>query len=41
LAPLATIVIKEWPVAVAIGVGSSVAERFARDDLREDLRQRS
>lgn len=41
LAALATIEIIEWPVAVVIGVGSYVAERFARDDVREDLRQRS
>jgi hypothetical protein len=31
----------EWPVAVAIGVGSYVAERFAREDVRRDLGQRS
>ncbi len=41
LAALATIEIIEWPVAVVIGVGSFVAERFARDDLRQDLKQRS
>lgn len=41
LAALATLGLIEWPVAAAIGVGSYVAERFARDDLREDLRQRS
>jgi hypothetical protein len=41
LAALATIEIIEWPVAVVIGVGSYVAERFARDDVREELRQRS
>ncbi|HZD14286.1 MAG TPA: hypothetical protein VE196_04005 [Pseudonocardiaceae bacterium] len=31
----------EWPVAVAIGVGSYAAERFAREDVRRDLGQRS
>jgi hypothetical protein len=31
----------EWPVAVAIGVGSYVAERFAREDVRSNLGQRS
>jgi hypothetical protein len=41
LAALATIEVLEWPVAVAIGAGSYVAERFARDDVRQDLRQRS
>lgn len=41
LAALATIEVLEWPVAVAIGAGSYVAERFARDDVRRDLRQQS
>ena len=30
----------EWPVAVAVGVGSYVAERFAREELRKDFGQR-
>ena len=41
LAALATIEVLEWPVAVAIGAGSYVAERFARDDVRRDLGQHS
>ena len=41
LAALATIEVLEWPVAVAIGAGSYVAERFAREDVRRDLRQQS
>jgi hypothetical protein len=41
LAALATIEVLEWPVAVAIGAGSYVAERFARDEVRRDLGQRS
>lgn len=30
----------EWPVAVAVGVGSYVAERFARQALRNEPSQR-
>jgi hypothetical protein len=41
LAALATMEVLEWPVAVAIGAGSYVAERFARDDVRRDLKQQS
>lgn len=37
LAALATIEIIEWPVALAVGVGSVVAERLAREDVRKDL----
>jgi|SRR5947209_3084613 hypothetical protein len=37
LAALATIEIIEWPVALAVGVGSVVAERLACDDVRKDL----
>jgi hypothetical protein len=33
--------ILEWPVAVAIGAGSYVAERLARDDVKRDLRPSS
>jgi hypothetical protein len=41
LAAMATIEIIEWPVALAVGVGSYVAERLARDDVRRDLAVRS
>jgi hypothetical protein len=41
LAAMATIEIIEWPVALAVGVGSYVAERLARDDVRKDLAVRS
>jgi hypothetical protein len=41
LAALATIEIIEWPVALAVGVGSVVAERLAREDVRKDLAARS
>jgi hypothetical protein len=37
LAAMATIEIIEWPVALAVGVGSMVAERLAREDVRKDL----
>ncbi|MGB6165534.1 MAG: hypothetical protein WCF33_02400 [Pseudonocardiaceae bacterium] len=37
LAALATIEIIEWPVALAVGVGSVVTERLARQDVRKDL----
>jgi hypothetical protein len=41
LAALVAIEVIEWPVALAVGVGSYVAERLARERLREDLGQRS
>lgn len=41
LAVLATIELIEWPVALAVGVGSVVAERLAREDVRKDLAGRS
>lgn len=41
LAAMATIEIIEWPVALAVGVGSYVAERLARDDVRRDLAART
>jgi hypothetical protein len=41
LAAMATIEIIEWPVALAVGVGSYVAERLARDDVRRDLATRT
>ncbi|MGB8962595.1 MAG: hypothetical protein WCC38_11630 [Pseudonocardiaceae bacterium] len=41
LAAMATIEIIEWPVALAVGVGSYVAERLAREDVRKDLAARS
>jgi len=31
----------EWPVAAAVGVGTWVAERLAREDARRDAAQRS
>lgn len=31
----------EWPVAAAVGVGTWVAERLAREDARHDAAQRS
>jgi hypothetical protein len=37
LAALVTIELIEWPVALAVGVGSVVAEHLAREDLRKDL----
>jgi hypothetical protein len=37
LAAMATIEIIEWPVALAVGVGSYVAERLAREDVRQDM----
>lgn len=41
LAALAVIEVIEWPVALAVGVGSYVAERLAREEVRKDLGQRS
>jgi hypothetical protein len=41
LAAVAAIELIEWPVALAVGVGSVVAERLAREDLRKDLAARS
>lgn len=41
LAALVAIEIIEWPVALAVGVGSYVAERLAREELRKDLGHRS
>ena len=41
LAALVAIEVIEWPVALAVGVGSYVAERLARETLRKDLGQRS
>jgi hypothetical protein len=41
LAALVTIELIEWPVALAVGVGSVVAERLAREDVRKDLAARS
>jgi hypothetical protein len=41
LAAAATIEIIEWPVALAVGVGSVVAERLARQDVRKDLAART
>lgn len=41
LAALVAIEVIEWPVALAVGVGSYVAERLAREELRKDLGQRS
>jgi hypothetical protein len=35
LAALGVIGVLEWPVVAAIGVGSYVAERFARDEIRK------
>ena len=35
LAALGVVGALEWPVVAAIGVGSYVAERFARDELRK------
>ena len=37
LAAMATIEIIEWPVALAVGGGSYVAERLAREDVRQDM----
>jgi hypothetical protein len=34
LAALAAVEVIEWPVAVVVGVGSWVAERWAREDAR-------
>jgi hypothetical protein len=39
LAALAAIEIIEWPVALAVGVGSYVAERLAREEVREEIRK--
>jgi hypothetical protein len=41
LAALATVGVLEWPVAAVVGVGSYVAERWARDDARHAANQRS
>jgi hypothetical protein len=41
LVALVTIELIEWPVALAVGVGSVVAERLAREDVRKDLAARS
>ena len=41
LAALAAVEVIEWPVAVVVGVGSYVAERWARDDARRAAQQRS
>lgn len=41
LAALAAIEVIEWPVALAVGVGSYVAERLAREEVRKDFGQRS
>lgn len=35
LAALGVVGVLEWPVVAAIGVGSYVAERFARDEMRK------
>ena len=37
LASVAAIGIIEWPVALAIGTGSYIAEHLARQDLQRDL----
>ncbi len=36
LAALGVIGVLEWPVVAAVGVGSYVAERFAKDDVRQN-----
>ena len=41
LAAMAAIEIIEWPVALAVGVGSYVAERMAREDMRQDMAVRA
>jgi hypothetical protein len=41
LGALAAVGIIEWPVAAVVGVGSYVAERWARDDARRSARQPS
>jgi hypothetical protein len=41
LAALATIELIEWPVALAVGAGSFIAERMARQEIRKDLAARS
>lgn len=35
LAALGVVGVLEWPVVAAVGVGSYVAERFARDEIRK------
>ncbi|MEZ2391004.1 hypothetical protein AB6813_15960 [bacterium RCC_150] len=35
LAALGVIGVLEWPVVAVVGVGSYVAERFARDEIRK------
>ena len=37
IATLTALEIIEWPVALAVGVGSYVAERLAREDVRQDM----
>jgi hypothetical protein len=37
LAAMATIEVIEWPVALALGAASVVAERLARQEMRKDL----
>jgi hypothetical protein len=41
LGGLAAIEVIEWPVALAVGVGSYVAERMAREDMRQDMAVRA
>lgn len=41
LAALATVEIIEWPVALALGAGSYIAERLARQDILQDLSART
>jgi hypothetical protein len=41
LAALAAVEIIEWPVAAVVGVGSYVAERWAREDARRSAKQPS
>jgi hypothetical protein len=41
LAALAAVGVIEWPVAAVVGAGSYVAQRWAREDARRDVRQES
>jgi hypothetical protein len=41
LGAMVTIGLLEWPVAVAVGAGSYVAERLARDSAREQVVRRA
>ncbi len=40
LAALGVVGVLEWPVVAVVGVGSYVAERFARDEMRKSLHER-